>query len=147
MAITVERICLAQLELEVNPENVGSLSFNIAVSCQSEYPEPNHLVQVMEFDLAHEVKDAPFVFKFTFVSVFHSDGEGVPTLQEFAEANAPAYVMPYARELIANITSRLGIIPTLVLPPINVFKLVEDARDSAEGKSQHDEDVKPDVGP
>ena len=132
MAIFVEGICLAKLELEVHPEHVDNLDFNIAFSCQSVYPEPNHLIQTTEFDLCHDPEDAPFTFKFTFVSVFRGDGEGSPTLEEFAEANAPAYVVPYARELVANITARLGIIPPLILPPINVLQLVQDAKQRKE---------------
>jgi preprotein translocase subunit SecB len=125
MHIKVENISLASLELEVHPEHSANLSFNLAATCQSNFPEPNRLIQVMEFDLARNVTDPPFTFKFTFVSVFQSEGEGSPTLEEFAKVNAPAYVMPYARELVANITSRIGIIPPLMLPPINVFQLIE----------------------
>ena len=125
MHIKVENISLASLELEVHPEHSANLSFNLAATCQSNFPEPNRLIQVMEFDLARGVTDPPFTFKFTFVSVFQSEGEGSPTLEEFAKVNAPAYVMPYARELVANITSRIGIIPPLMLPPINVFQLIE----------------------
>lgn len=127
MAIKVENICLAKLELEVNPENVENLEFNIGFSCQFNYPEPNLLILTTDFDLARELEKAPFTFKFTFISVFSGDGVGSPSLQEFAEYNAPSYVIPYARELVANISSRLGIIPPLILPPVNVFQLIQDA--------------------
>jgi preprotein translocase subunit SecB len=136
MAIIFENICLAKLELEVYPENAKTLKFNIALDSKSEFPEADHLIQTTEFDITHNQDDAPFTFKFTFISFFKSEGEGQPTLKEFAEVNATAYVIPYARELISNITSRLGIVPTLVLPPINVFKLVQDAKKRQEEKPE-----------
>lgn len=45
------------------------------------------------------------------------------TLEEFSKTNAPALVMPYAREVVTNITarSRHG---TIFIPPVNVFAIV-----------------------
>jgi preprotein translocase subunit SecB len=57
---------------------------------------------------------------------------GMP-LEEFAKTNAPALVMPYARELVTNITvrSRHG---TIMFPPVNVFALV--AQEAKRGEEQ-----------
>lgn len=45
------------------------------------------------------------------------------TLEEFSKTNGPALVMPYAREVVTNITarSRHG---TIFIPPVNVFAIV-----------------------
>ena len=139
MAIVVESVRLTELQLKVHPEHAQNLNFNISFTCNSNFPEPSRLVQTTEFDLARDLPDAPFVFKFTYESSFRSDGVGSPTLEQFAEANAPAYVIPYARELIANVTARLGVIPTLVLPPINVFRLIEEAKRKAEEPKSEDQ--------
>lgn len=40
-------------------------------------------------------------------------------LKKFANVNAPALLLPYAREIISNITSRTPL-PQLLLPPINL---------------------------
>ena len=141
MAIIIISIRLAELEFKIHPEHAGNLNFDIGFSCKSEYPEPNHLIQTTEFDLARGMEDAPFTFKFKYISEFRSDGEGPPTIEEFAEANAPAYIVPYARELIADITARLGVVPPLILPPINVLKLVQEAKERTE---QWETETKPD---
>jgi len=132
MAIIVEYIRLEELELKVRPEYSGNLQFNLSFNCRSEFPEPHRLIQITDWNLAHGMENAPFVFRFKYVSEFRHDGEGTPTIEEFAESNAPAYVVPYARELIANITARLGVVPPLVLPPINVFKLVQTAKSQSD---------------
>jgi preprotein translocase subunit SecB len=53
------------------------------------------------------------------------DGPQVLTLEDFAKANGPALVMPYARELVTNITARTrhGVI---IFPPVNIVQLVMD---------------------
>jgi len=130
--ILVENISLAELEFEVYPENAENLSYGLHVTCRDHYPEDNLLMQVVTFDLMHEIKKPAFKLRFSFISQFRSEGEGEPTLKEFAKFNAPAYVVPYARELVSNVTSRAGVIPTLVIPPINVFALLKGIRDDSE---------------
>jgi preprotein translocase subunit SecB len=51
-------------------------------------------------------------------------------LNEFAKTNGPALVMPFVREIIANITarSRNGIV---LMPPINVVALTERHAETA----------------
>ena len=64
------------------------------------------------------------------------DGPGVLPLTEFAKANGPALVMPYARELVTNVTarSRHG---TIIFPPVNVVKLVADEQRATSGAGAH----------
>lgn len=47
-------------------------------------------------------------------------------LEEFAKTNAPALLMPFAREIISNITSRTPL-PHLLMPPINIIALKKKA--------------------
>lgn len=54
-------------------------------------------------------------------------GEENLSLEKFAEVNAPALLMPYAREVISNITSRTPL-PYLLLPPINVLAMKKSTK-------------------
>ena len=138
MHIAVEGIFLKKIDFELILENIpkdieDGLSYGLDVNCHSHFtPERDRLVQIIDFDVAHGVDKAPFRFKFSIQAQYRSEGEGKPTLEEFSKYNAPAYVVPYARELIANITSRISIIPTLVIPPINIFELIEAQKQSLE---------------
>lgn len=131
MHIFVDGIYLSDLHFKVNPE-ITELDYNLHVTCASHFTGENELLQVFSFDVMHGVDKPPFVLEFRLTAKFICEGEGTPTLEEFAKSNGPAYVVPYARELISNITSRTDI-PTLVIPPVNIFRLIE------EGQLEHTE--------
>ncbi len=129
MHIKVDGIILTKLDFELIPENITeSPQYGLSVSVHSEIlNDGKMLVVAMTFDLAHGLEKPPFKFKFVYQGQFLWEDEGSPTIEEFQKIHAPAYIMPYARELVANITSRISALPTLVLPPINVHKLIEES--------------------
>jgi len=128
MIIKVVRIFLSSLVFKIKAFEQKDFNINLNITIKTNFPQENQLIQHVTFDLFHEIKDSPFDLNFTFIGHFSSEGEGSPTLQEFAKHNAPAYIVPYARELIANITSRSGIFPTLVMPPLNVVELLKEVK-------------------
>jgi preprotein translocase subunit SecB len=131
MHIVVEAIYLESLDFRLFPEYAQNRSYGLHVTSQSffdDFETPKTLKQVLEFDVTHEVVNPAFELKFVMVAQYHSEGEGEPTLKEFAKVNGPAYIVPYARELIANLTSRAILIPTLVIPPINMVALLKESR-------------------
>jgi len=129
MQIKVEGIFLTHLNFELIPENLTDPpKYSLGISIDTEIREEGKLlVLVARFDLAQKLEKPPFKFNFIFQGQFLGEGEGSPTLEEFGKIHAPAYIVPYARELVANITSRVSVLPTLVLPPINVYKLIEES--------------------
>lgn len=64
---------------------------------------------------------------FTLVGGFERVEEGNVSLREFAEYNAPAYLVPYVRELLANITARSPL-PLVNIGPINVIALAKEGK-------------------
>ncbi len=48
-------------------------------------------------------------------------------LEEFSVVNAPAFIFPFAREIIANLTLKSGF-PPLLLPPGNIRELVGQSK-------------------
>jgi preprotein translocase subunit SecB len=72
------------------------------------------------------------------------DGPQVLALEDFARLNGPALVMPYAREIVTNITSRTrhGVI---LFPPVNIVQLVmeEEQLEEEEEGSTPSEPPKP----
>jgi preprotein translocase subunit SecB len=129
MHIKVKRIILSKLFFEIKAFETKEFNINLGISLKTIFPEPNQLIQHITFDLFHDIKDSPIDLNFTYIGHYSSEGEGSPTLQEFSKINAPAYIIPYARELIANITTRTGIIPTLIMPPLNIIELLKDAKE------------------
>lgn len=134
MHIYVESVDLSGLHFEAHSD-FKELDFNLHVACSSHFITENELIQNFTFNVMHGVSNPPFDMEFTLTAKFISEGEGQPSLRDFAEFNGPAYVVPYARELISNITSRSEV-PTLVIPPVNIFSLIE------EGKLDHIDEPK-----
>ncbi len=77
------------------------------------------------FGALKEEERPPINFKFAFVARYEADDDASVSLEEFARAMAPAHVVPFVRELVANITSRSPL-PTLSIAPINVVALIGD---------------------
>jgi preprotein translocase subunit SecB len=59
------------------------------------------------------------------VGVFVQSSEGSMNLEEFGKVNAPTFLFPYLRENISSITMKAGL-PPIVLPPLNMVKLMND---------------------
>jgi len=67
-------------------------------------------------------------FQLELTGIFETiEGEENLDLEQFAKVNAQALLMPFAREIISNITSRTPL-PHLLLPPINLVALKKKAK-------------------
>lgn len=67
-------------------------------------------------------------FQLELTGIFETiEGEENLDLKQFAKINAPALLMPFAREVISNITSRTPL-PYLLLPPINIIAIKKKAK-------------------
>lgn len=68
-------------------------------------------------------------FNFDLLGIFTVDEKNKEEfpLKQFAENNAPILLLPFAREIIHNLTSK-SLIPTLMLPPINIKAFLEKKR-------------------
>jgi preprotein translocase subunit SecB len=67
-------------------------------------------------------------FQLELTGIFETiEGQENMGLEEFAKVNAPAHLIPFAREIISNITSRTPL-PYLLLPPINVLAMKKRAK-------------------
>jgi len=83
---------------------------------------------LLETDVFGDVKDEdrpPIDLKFALRGRYTADENTNMSMEEFAKHNAPAHLIPYAREVIANTTSR-SLLPTLNLGPINVIDMIEN---------------------
>ncbi len=110
---------------EKNGEN-DKLSFNLALTGlqRKVIDEGKKLVAGLFFDLMKDIDDAPFVFNCAFGVVYKRDDDANMTWDEFQDAHILTHVFPYLREFVANMTTRM-LVPTLSLPPINVFTLLQ----------------------
>lgn len=66
----------------------------------------------------------PFSINLSVTGIFEIQAENEEKKEYFAKYNAVAILFPYARSLISNYTANANV-PPLILPPINVLKLID----------------------
>lgn len=63
----------------------------------------------------------------SFLGMFAVEGDVNMEMDEFMDNNAPAHILPFIREHVANLTIKASI-PPLYLPPYNIKALIEDSK-------------------
>lgn len=81
-------------------------------------------IEAMIFDNAHE-NNYPFSMNVALTGTFELASSDIDRKESFAEVNAVAILFPYLRSLVSTFTANANIQP-LILPPINVMRLMED---------------------
>jgi len=114
---------LIKLEFDFSPPRPEKLQYGLSFDNEASFSKDGRqLTYIMRVDLfgtMPEDRKPGIKFKAALVGKFESVGEGNMPLAEYAKYNAPGLMIPYVRELIANVTTRSPL-PTLNLGPINV---------------------------
>ena len=127
MHITLQEIDLKSLRFKVDDsKEVSQEPVKLEVSCRTVFLDKSRFAQNIKFIVSDSIDTPAYELIFEFETKFVFEENGKPSMKEFAYANAPAYVVAYARELITSITSRTSRIPTICLPPLNVFDLIKE---------------------
>jgi preprotein translocase subunit SecB len=108
------------------PNETDAVNFETTVGTWFTEDDTRALV-LLEFSVSPQ-KGATWTAKVTVVGQFRAEGptQSVP-LQAFAVTNGLAYLIPYVRERLINLTA-LSRFPTFYLPPLNVRQLTERAQ-------------------
>ena len=87
--------------------------------------DKKRMVALFGFDLMGGVENPPFEFKCSFVAHYSRAEDAAMSWEEFTDAMALTHIVPFVREFLSNMTNRMPM-PTLILPPTNVFVLLEE---------------------
>ena len=111
-------------EFKTNENNKEGLPIDLKIkpTVKIEENNMNILLQVRIFENM-EKNNAPFEIKIDITGYFKVSG----TEPERLKANAIAILYPYVRALVSTYTANANISP-LILPAINVNKLIEDQK-------------------
>ena len=122
--ITINNILLSESIFKRLPQVPDKIDVHFSFSVNNNlYNEGKNLVTELSVEL-NTITD-PVYGKFVFVGLFSVNGnENVP-LEQFAECNAPAYIVPYVREEIHSRSMKAGL-PQIFLPPVNLHALVKE---------------------
>jgi len=86
-------------------------------------PDKKKMKATLTVNCMDGIKNPPFDLVVSIDGYFETAKEGNLSLKEYAKEMAPALLMPFVREIIANITSRIPY-PPILLPPINIHALL-----------------------
>ena len=126
--IEYKKIALTELVFELNKKfklPAKGISVDIDLSVKTEIKKSKTLVCSLTAELFKNAKkdnSAPFYLRATIEGHFESDER--TALKDFAAVNAPAHLLPFMRELIANTTMRASV-PPLFIPPLNIKSIVD----------------------
>lgn len=129
--ISFDNIILGELSFVRNPTTSGKSGLNIEFENTASFSEDK---KKLMFKLSASVNEkeadgskSTFNLKCQMIGFFSIiDGMQNMSLDEFSKVNAPALMIPYVREIIANITMRSGLKP-IILKPINMVSINKEA--------------------
>jgi len=70
----------------------------------------------------------PFTMNISLTGIFEIDNDDVKNRKNFAEVNSVAILFPYLRAIISTYSANANIQP-LILPPVNVVKMIQEEED------------------
>ena len=108
-------------------ENSKSVDFNIQRFVQYLEDDENTMYVTLILNIFEkpEENDYPFSMFLDVTGTFKLDNIDKENRETFAEVNAVAILFPYLRSLVSTYTANSNI-PALILPPINIIKLIEN---------------------
>lgn len=116
------------VSFELNDEfESDSVKIDFGIRSRVEYAEDEigSFTTALEIDVFKDAisKNYPFEMKLILIGEFYADTNDMSLVKELAEKNSVSILFPYARSIISTYTANSNI-STLILPPINVLKMV-----------------------
>lgn len=87
------------------------------------------LFALLSFNPFERSEETPFSLHISIIGLFSASKKSNMRLEYFAKEHAPAHLVPFMREIVANITSRTPY--PLILPPVNVLALIKSKKKAA----------------
>lgn len=108
-------------------ENTAPVDFNIERFIEYEEDDDNTMYVTLILNIFEdaEEKNYPFSMFVDVTGIFKLDNIDKEKRETFAEVNAVAILFPYLRSLVSTYTANSNV-PALILPPINILKLIEN---------------------
>lgn len=138
IGINFNDLVLEEINFKLNPDFKPAKKIKVDVSYDINYEidETKKILKVrVGVFIFEKTENAPFKLSIYLLAVYSLEGSfDEEKLKNFADVQAPALIFPFIREIVANITMRTPF-PPLLLPPINIFKLVRPDKNLKNKKS------------
>ena len=127
--ISIASVHLFQCSVgDLNSKSELKFSLGITHFKREVLSEGKLLSIVVGFDLMQGIDNPPCKFDFVFGASYLRSEESNMTWDDFQDHVAVAHIIPYVREFVSNITTRLPL-SVLMVPPVNTSKLLAEFRE------------------
>jgi len=127
--ITLEALELVECHVgDVKPNAEPNYHLGLTALDRALSPDGKLMSYRVAFDLVKGIATPPCRFTCAFLVKYSRAADSNMTWDEFKDFHAVAHLIPYLRELISNITTRMPL-PMLMLPPVNVHRLLKEYRE------------------
>lgn len=128
--LTLDSVALLDSTYHTNPRYRHKGLVTPKLSAEYSYKKTGkdgegRLTCVLKVALTHGKKKAPMEMDVTYEAVYSFAKDTEIDILSFATSVAPAHLFPFVREHIANTTGK-GKYPPLVLPPVNIARLLKN---------------------
>lgn len=127
--IALESVSLLECNIgQVSPG--GDLKFQLGITALKRLTKSDGKVLVIEvsFDLMHKIENPPCKFTCTYSATYTRGADSNMTWDEFKDHIAIAHIIPFIREFVSNMTTRMPL-SCLMLPPTNANSMVKEYRE------------------
>jgi hypothetical protein len=124
--IAIERICLLECHVSnVKPDVAPNFNLGLTSIRRELSSDAKMMFFTVGFDLMSRVENPVCRLTCGFGATYSRSLDANMSWDEFSDAIALAQLIPYVRELVTNLTTRLPL-PVLVLPPLNSHQLIRE---------------------
>jgi hypothetical protein len=124
--ISLESIQLMECSVgNVSPEKDLKFSLGITDLKRTTLSDGKVLTVFVGFDLMKGLEKPPCKFTCSYLATYTRSQDSNMTWEEFKDHIAVAHLIPFVREFVSNITTRMPL-SGLMLPPINTHELVAE---------------------
>ena len=128
--ISIKSIHLVQCNIgDVKPDVDLQFSLGITDFSRTIISDEKVLLVRASFNLMDKIENPPCRFDCTFVATYTRGPDSEMKWEEFQDHVAIAHLIPYLREFVSNMTTRLPF-SVLMIPPMNTSKMLEEYRSS-----------------
>ncbi|HAV93049.1 TPA: hypothetical protein DCW38_07725 [candidate division WOR-3 bacterium] len=130
--IFFEKVVLKKCLFEIRPAKQSEIKKQVKMDFKVDNrlnDKKNVLFTDFSVVIGKEDEEMPFVLDVVVTGMFKKDDKNENMdLDTFSKGNAAVILFPYLREFISNLTLRAGFSNPLVLPPMNIAKLMKEKR-------------------
>ncbi len=124
--ISIKSVHLLQCNIgDVKPEVDLKFSLGITDFSRVIVSDEKVLQVKVSFDLMDKIENPPCRFDCTYLATYTRPADAEMKWEEFKDHIAVAHLIPYLREFVSNMTTRLPF-SVLMIPPMNTSKMLAD---------------------